>query len=177
MHVKTFAISLLTAAALAANAAAHDFKLGEMTIDHPWSRATAPTAKNGAAYLTVHNEGATPDRIVGVAGDVAARVELHTHLMENNVMRMVQVDHVPVPAHGMAELKPGGYHIMLMGLHRPLNKGESFPITVTFEKAGPITLEFQVESAGSMGSGTDHGKMGHGQEGHGKMGSGHKMKH
>ena len=156
---------------LSTAASAQDTKVGDLTIDHAWARATAASAKNGAAYVTVHNHGMTEDRVVSAASAVAKRTELHTHMMEGNIMRMRQVDHVPVPAHGMAEFKPGSYHIMLMGLHHPLEAGSSFPITVTFEKAGSVTIDFKVEAMGAAGM--SHGSMGHGQQGH----EGHKMKH
>jgi len=159
---------LLTAAfgaamLFAATAGAHDFTLGALTIGHPWARASAGPAPNGAAYLTVQNAGEA-DRLVAVSGDVAERVELHTHRMENNVMQMRQVDAIDVPAGGAATLQPGGLHVMLIGLKQPLKEGEHFPLVLTFEKAGEVSVEVTVEGVGSMGpqGGAGHGGMHHG---------------
>lgn len=160
-----FGAALFLAGSLAASAApAHEVKQGDLTIDHPWARASAGPARNSAAFMTIHNAGKA-DRLVAAAGDVAERVELHTHLMEGNVMKMRQVEAIDVPAEGMAKLQPGGFHVMLIGLHEPLKEGDSFPLTLTFEKAGKVTLEVAVEAITSMGGqngqghGMDHGKM------------------
>src|SRR3546814_7663300 len=75
---------------------------------------------------------------------VAEHVEIHEHVMDGNAMRMRPVDGVPLPAGGMAELQPGGYHVMLIGLKHPLKQGEHFPLTLTFEKAGTVTIEVPV---------------------------------
>ena len=158
---------LLTGGLAALPAAAHDFQLGDLSIDHPWARASAGPARNSAAFMTIHNKG-DADRLVAAAGDVSKRVELHTHLMEGDVMKMRQVEAIDIPAGGMAELKPGSFHVMLIGLNEPLKEGDSFPLTLTFEKAGEVTLEVSVEKITSMGG---QGEMGHGQ-GHG-TGQGH----
>lgn len=151
----------------AAAAAAHDYALGDLTIAHPWARASAGPARNGAAYLSVRN-GGEADRLVAVAGDVAERVELHTHRTEGTVMQMRQVEAVEVPAGGTATLQPGGFHIMLIGLKQPLKEGERFPLLLTFEKAGAVTVEVKVEGVGSMGpQGSAGGAAGHGGMHHG----------
>lgn len=161
-------VSLLMAAAAlagitASNAAAHEFKLGALSIDHPWARASAGPARNSAAFMTIHNTGGA-DRLIAAAGDVSDRVELHTHMMEGDVMKMRQVEAVDVPAEGMAALQPGGFHVMLIGLKNPLKEGDRFPLTLTFEKAGDVTVEVAVEAIGSMGGGQGNmnGGMTHG---------------
>jgi len=148
-----------------ASALAQEFKVGAMQIEHPWARASAGPVRNGAAFLVIHNSG-DADRLVAVAGEVAERVELHTHIMENDVMKMRRVEAIEVPADGMVALQPGGFHIMMLGLALPLEEGGHFPLTLTFEKAGSITVEVAVAGVGSMGpaaaqgSGTmDHGTM------------------
>ncbi|GAB4365407.1 MAG: hypothetical protein Kow00114_22630 [Kiloniellaceae bacterium] len=168
--------ALLAAAAFAgfgSGARAHDFTLGALKIDHPWARASAGPARNSAAFMTIHNAG-DADRLLAAAADVSERVELHTHMMEGNVMKMRQVEAIEVPANGTAELQPGGFHVMLIGLKAPLKEGESFPLTLTFEKAGTITLDIAVEAITSMGQGTMNGGtmggMGHGTMNHGTMG-------
>lgn len=164
------AAALFLASSLAAvtSATAHEMKFADFTIEHPWARASAGPARNSAAFMTIRNAGAA-DRLVAAAGDVAERVELHTHIMEGDIMRMRQVEAVEVPANGTAILRPGSFHVMLIGLAGPLKEGDSFPLTLTFEKAGEVTLEVSVEAIGSMGAeGMDHG-MGQGNMNHGDM--------
>lgn len=142
------ALGLMLSAALPAQA--HDFTVGALKIDHPWARATPGQAKNGAAYMMIHSGEAADDRLVSAATDVAQRVELHNHMNVDGVMQMREVEGIDVPAGGMAALKPGGFHVMLMGLKAPLKEGESFPLTLTFEKAGSTTVEVKVEAVGAM---------------------------
>ena len=125
-------------------------------IENAWARATPGMAKNGGAYFTAKNTGKSADRIVGVSADVAEKVELHTHLNDNGVMRMRQVDGVDVPAGGEVTFKPGGYHIMFIGLHKPLKEGDRFPVTLIFEKAGKRTVEINVMGVGAMKGGMNH---------------------
>lgn len=173
LHCATIALALLFAGATSAIAA--EAKLGSLMLEQPWARATPGQAKNGAAYLTIHNAGKTDDRLLSAASEVAMRVELHNHVNKDGVMQMRQVEAVAVPAGSMATLKPGGFHVMLMGLKAPLKEGESFSLTLTFEQAGSTTVQVQVESVGSMGSMSgkamkkmDHGSMDHGGMDHGK---------
>lgn len=133
----------------AAPAVAHEHKIGELLIVHPWSRATAGQAPNGAVYMKIENHGHEDDKLVSAASDVAEMVQLHEHVMEDNVAKMREVAAIDVPMLGMAELKPGGYHIMLMGLKEPLAEYGSFHLKLTFEKAGSIEVEVQVEEAGA----------------------------
>lgn len=140
---------------------------GDLIVEEPFARATPGPAKNGAAFLTITNAGAEADRLIAARAAVADRVELHTHLHENGVMKMRQIEAVEVPAGGVASLEPGGDHIMMMGLTAPLKEGESFPLTLVFEKAGEVTVEVTIGGVGAM-QGQDHG-------GHGKHG-GHDMK-
>ena len=167
------AACVLTAAFGNAPALAAEFELGPLAIEQPWARASAGPARNSAAFMVIKNSGAA-DRLIAAAGDVAGRVELHTHLMEANVMKMRQVEAIELPAGGSASLQPGGFHVMLIGLKEPLKEGDSFPLTLTFENAGEITIEVTVEAVGSMGarSGMHQGGMGHGNMGQGNMGQG-----
>jgi periplasmic copper chaperone A len=126
---------------------------GSIEVTHAWARATAATAKTGAAYLTLVNKGASDDRLVAIAGTVAAKPELHVTSAENGVMKMRPLPAVEVKAGAQAELKPGGMHIMLIGLAAPLKEGQTFPLTLTFEKAGKVEVTFTVEKAGAMGGG------------------------
>ena len=133
---------------LATPAFAHGFKVGAIEIEHPWARATADGAANGAAYMVLKNEGKTADRLVSVATPAAAKVELHAHIDDNGVMRMREVGAIDLGADATVKLAPGGLHVMLLGLKEPLKKGKAFPLTLTFEKAGSVTVQVAVQGAG-----------------------------
>lgn len=147
--------AMLALATLTTPAAfAHDYKVGALSIKHPWSRETAPRARTGAGYLTVVNGGGQADRLVGGSTPAAERLEIHAVSMENNVMRMRhQKDGIEIPAGGTLELKPGGYHIMLIGLKEPLKAGASVPATLEFAKAGKVEVSFKVDSLAGKPSG------------------------
>lgn len=147
------ALALAFSAALPASALADD-----IAVEQAWSRATAPSAPNGAAFMTIRNTGAEADRLVSAAAAIADRVELHTHRMEDGVMKMRQVEAIDIPADGSAELRPGGLHVMMFGLKTPLVQGGTFPVELTFEKAGTRTVEVSVMRAGATGpAGAGHG--------------------
>ncbi|HEV2502230.1 MAG TPA: copper chaperone PCu(A)C [Mesorhizobium sp.] len=130
-------------------ALAHEFKVGSLEIDHPWSRATPPGAKVAGGYLTIKNSGGEADRLVSIASDLSQKSELHEMAVKDGVMTMRKVDGgLEVPANGKAELAPGGYHLMFIGLNRQPKQGEKFAATLTFEKAGAVTVEFDVEAVG-----------------------------
>jgi periplasmic copper chaperone A len=134
----------LLCAALFAATAAH----GQVTIDQPWVRATAPGARVGGGYLVIRNAGAAADRLVGASSPAAARVELHVHIREGDIMRMRQVPAFEVPANGSFELKPGGAHLMFMEIRQPFKEGEKLPVILKFEKAGEVSAEFPVGRLG-----------------------------
>lgn len=146
--------NLLLAAALVLaplSAFAADATVGPLQVEHPWARATAASARNGGAYLAVRNTGAAGDRLVAASTTVAGRAELHTNIDDNGVMKMRHVPAIDVPAGGQAVLKPGGFHVMLMDLKAPLAEGQHFPLTLTFEKAGSVTVDVVVGKPGAMG--------------------------
>jgi periplasmic copper chaperone A len=121
-----------------------------IAIDHPWSRATA--GQVGVVYMTIKNTGTADDRLIGAATPIAGKAELHTTSEENGVMKMRPLPAVEVKANAEASLKPGGMHLMLLGLKEPLKEGNSFPLSLTFEKAGKLDVTVSVEKAGAMGS-------------------------
>lgn len=133
---------------------AHRF--GPLTIEAPWARASAGAARAGAAYLRIVNSGAEADRLLGASSPVAERVELHTHMTTGGVMRMRRIEAVAVPGNEAAELKPSGDHVMLMGLTGPLTQGSTFPLTLSFEKAGKITVPVAVRPVAARGPGMKH---------------------
>ncbi|HYH20900.1 MAG TPA: copper chaperone PCu(A)C [Azospirillum sp.] len=154
--MKLFSAALLSALLAAATAFAQGkpaATVGSITIADPWSRATAPGAANGAFFFVATNAGGEADRIVSASSPVAQKVELHTHRHEDGVMKMRPVEAIEVKPGEPAMLRPGGLHVMLMGLKEPLKQGSRFPVTLTFAKAGAVTVEVPVQEAGAMGPG------------------------
>lgn len=145
---RTLACSLMLAAGAAA-AHNHGTKAGDLTIEDPWARASAGGQTNGAAYLKIKNAGAT-DKLLAASAPVANVVELHTHVTEGTVMRMRKVEAIDVTGGTTTELKPGGLHVMLIGLKAPLKAGEKFPLTLRFERAGEVKVDVEVR-AGAPG--------------------------
>ncbi|NQV54336.1 MAG: copper chaperone PCu(A)C [Rhodospirillales bacterium] len=138
------------------SANAQTVKHGDLELKKPWARATAGMAKNGAAYITeIINHGNRADRLVGAASPVARMVQIHTNLMEGGVMKMRRVDGINIDAGKAITLKPGGYHVMMMGLHAPLKEGDSFPLALTFERAGTVNVTAKIGKVGSMGLGNE----------------------
>lgn len=144
----------LTLAALLATitlaARAGDYKLGSIEIIQPWTRATPPTAPSGGGFLTITNKGTTPDRLIAVRSPTADKAEIHEMKMDGNVMRMRELEKgIEIPPGGTVELKPGGFHVMFMGLKVPFAKDGKVPATLVFEKAGSIDVELQVAALGA----------------------------
>lgn len=128
----------------------------KVEITQAWARATPGKSTIGAAYATV--TAPAGDRLVAAATPVAGEAQIHQHSMKNGVMKMRQVDAVPLPAGQPVTLSPGGYHIMLVDLKAPLVAGQSFPLTLTFEKAGTIETKVMIGGVGASGPA---GAMGH----------------
>jgi len=128
----------------------HDVTAGDIAIGHPWTRAAGANA-NGAGFMTLKNNGAAGDRLISAASPAARGVELHTHIREGDVMRMRPVADIPIPPGQTVHLRPGGLHIMLIGLTEPLRQGAAMPLTLRFERAGEVQVTLGVESAGARG--------------------------
>ena len=145
---RRWATRLLAAAGLLAAlaAAAHSVTSGALTIGHPFARETPPGARTGGAYFTVVNAGKEADTLTAVASPAAARASLHTMTMDGTMMKMRSIASLPVPAGGTLTLAPGGYHVMLEDLAKPLVKGDRIPLRLTFEKAGAVDVVVNVES-------------------------------
>ncbi len=141
----------LTLAAL--SAVAHSFKLGEIDIGHPYARPTREGQMVGAGYLKLANKGPV-DRLVAASSPAAGTVEIHSMSMEGDVMKMRQVDAIELATGQTVELKPGGYHLMLMGLKAPLKVGDKFPLTLKFEKSGEVVVRVHVEEPKSKSEAT-----------------------
>lgn len=129
---------------------------GDLLLIDAWARATPPGAKVGGGYLMIRNEGDAPDRLIGGTVAFAERVEIHEMKMEGEVMKMAPLpDGLEIPAGGAVMLKPGGYHLMFMGLSQPLTEDEPAAVTLTFERAGTIEIPFAVAPMGAKSH--DHG--------------------
>ena len=137
-----FAAGLVVASAALA-------QTSQLEVTNAWARATPGKAETGAAYLTIQSP--TPDRLVSVSSPVAKKAELHTMSMEGMVMKMRPLAGLDIAAGQNVTLKPGGEHIMLEGLNAPLREGKSFPLTLTFEKAGTRTVTVAIEKPGAAG--------------------------
>ena len=151
------ALAALCIQALAATASAGDVKAGSLTIEQPWVRATIGDSADSAAYMKIENAGDQPDRLVAVKTDAAEDAMLHESRMEDGVMKMVHLpDGIEIPAHGAAELKPLGMHVMLMGLKQPLKEGGRLPLTLTFATAGEVKVDAVVAKHAPAGEAPDH---------------------
>ena len=163
-HLPVFSALLLAVAVFSLAARTHaqeqpaPVRHGALTIEQVWARATSPKAKNGAAYLVIRNGGDRADTLLSVESAIAARTGLHESRMDGNIMRMRPLKGGVAVAPGKPALfRPGGFHIMLMGLKRPLTPGDEIALVLTFENAGPVTVTAMVrKSAPPMGTG---GKM------------------
>ncbi|NOD62676.1 MULTISPECIES: copper chaperone PCu(A)C [unclassified Ruegeria] len=135
---------------------------GTISVDDAYARSSGKTAKAGAAFMMIQNQSDTDDRLIGVTSDAAARVELHTHKVDDNgVAKMVHVEEgFVIPAGETHMLKRGGDHVMFMGLTAPFEQDATVPVTLIFENAGEVEIEIPVDlerqDKGGHGS-HDHG--------------------
>jgi hypothetical protein len=146
---------------------AAEMKAGHLMVEHAWARPTIGNAPNSAAYLKITNKGGAPHTLTDVKSDVAEKVQLHMVMKEGEVMRMRPVKGgIAVPANASLELKPGGYHIMLIGLTKKLTLGDMFDLTLQFKGQGDVLVKVMVQKMGGKGSGAM--KHGHGHGAHGQ---------
>ena len=163
--------------ALAGAASAHDYKVGDLVIDHPVARATPANAPVAGGFMTITNNGSQDDRLIAASSAVAGKMEIHEMAMEGDVMKMREIEGgIVIPAGETVMLVPGGLHVMFMQLGAQLKEGETHEAVLTFEKAGDVTVTFNVESLetirahfGGDGKMMDHN---HGAMGHGNAASG-----
>jgi copper(I)-binding protein len=121
----------------------------QVAVQDPWSRATARLAAAGAVYFTISNGSGEPDRLTGASSPASDTAELHTHIEEDGVLKMRPVEDVEIPAKGRVTFKPGGLHVMLLGLKAPLKEGKTVPLSLTFEKSGTIEIEAPILPVGA----------------------------
>lgn len=160
---RTIVSAAMLGALLAAPVRAEDLKAGDLVITQAWSRQTPSGAKVAGGYLTIENKGSSADRLVSGSGDIAGRVEIHEMAMDGSVMTMRPLDKGLVIDPGKTvKLAPGGNHLMLMDLKKPLKQGDKVPVTLQFEKAGKVNVLLDVQGVGAKGPGGDHsGQMKH----------------
>jgi copper(I)-binding protein len=115
-----------------------------ITVERPWARPTSGANGTAAVYLTIVNAGADADQLLGATTPVAAQADLHAVTIQGDIVRMREAPVIPIPAEGRIVLRPGAWHIMLTGLKNPLEKHTSFPLTLSFKKAGSLTVEVAV---------------------------------
>jgi copper(I)-binding protein len=138
------------AAASIVSPLAKDFTAGAITIERPWSRVTPSGAKVAAGYFTIKNTGDVPDRLLSVTAGIAGHTSIHQMSMLDGMMQMRELtDGLAIPAQGSVTLEPASYHLMFEDLKRPLKEGEIFSGTLTFEKAGTVSVTFDVKGLGA----------------------------
>jgi copper(I)-binding protein len=146
-----FAYAAVLFVLFTASARADEVKAGDLVITQAWSRATPSGAKIAGGYLTIENKGSAPDRLVGGSGDIAGRVEVHEMAMNNGVMTMRPLEKgLTIEPGKTVKLAPGGYHLMMFDLKGPFKQGDKVPVTLEFEKAGKVTLSFDVQGVGAQ---------------------------
>lgn len=123
---------------------------GDIKIENAWTRATPNGAKAGGAFLMVTNTGGEADRLIAASSEVAGKVEIHEMSMKDGVMKMQQLeDGLALPAGETVELKPGGFHIMMMGLNKTIAEGDMVRISLEFENAGTVDVMFMAAPLGA----------------------------
>ncbi|WP_024851634.1 copper chaperone PCu(A)C [Hydrogenovibrio kuenenii] len=123
----------------------------QIQVSNPYAREVPPGAMASASFMTLKNTSAHDIYLIQAESKVAKKVELHTHIHDNGVMRMRQVQDIKIPAHGMTMLQPGGFHIMLIGLQQKLVKGEQIQVQLTFKDGSHKTVKMPVKAIKGMG--------------------------
>jgi copper(I)-binding protein len=146
---RSAAIALLAAVLLSGAAIAQDYQLKMLRVSNPFARATPPGAKVAGAFMSIENQGKEADRLVSASSPVAGLVEIHEMAMGGGMMKMRAIKGIEVKPGATVVLKPGGYHVMLEDLKRPLKQGEQIPVQLMFEKAGTVEIKVKVEPMGA----------------------------
>lgn len=145
-RIAAFALAVLLGFA---GAQAHEIKLGNLVIHHPWSRQSPMAADVAAGFMTIVNNGTEDDRLVKVTAEISTAAQIHDMKMVGDVMKMEELpDGIVIPAGGTVKLKPKALHIMFIGLKQQVMEGEEFSGTLTFEKAGTVTVDYEVAAPG-----------------------------
>jgi len=131
-------------------ARAADYQAGTLHIEQPWSRATPKGAATASGYLRITNNGREADRLVAASVEVAKTVQFHITIVEDGVAKMRPLPGVEIPPGQTIEFNPGGSHLMFTGLNGALKQGEKVQGTLTFERAGTVTIDFDVKPVGAQ---------------------------
>ena len=145
---------------------ADDVTVGTLKISTPWIRSTPKGATVGGGYMTITNTGPVSERFTGGTSDVSNRFEIHEMSMENGVMKMRPVAGIEIKPGQTIEFKPGGYHVMFVGLKEPFERGQHVKTTLHFEKAGNVPVDFVVEGIGAQTGSSTMPSMQQKQHGH-----------
>ncbi|MDY8110289.1 copper chaperone PCu(A)C [Fulvimarina sp. 2208YS6-2-32] len=144
----------LLALSFAPGASAHDYTLGDLSIAHPWTRATLPNAPVAGAYLSIQNAGSQAVTLTGASTPAAESAEIHSMELIDGVMRMEKVEGgLTIEPGKSVTLEPGGYHVMMMGLAKPIEEGALIPMTLEFSDGKTLDVELQAEPVGVSRSG------------------------
>ncbi len=126
----------------------------DVMVMHAFARASAvSTAQAGTVYMTLMNHGAAPDKLLSITTQAAAMAMLHESTESSGVSSMKEMSGLEIPAGGSVELKPGGIHIMLMGLNAPLKKGDTLKLSLNFEHAGKVDVEAKIGAVAQLSVG------------------------
>lgn len=158
----SLAIGSANAADHMQNQAAKEHNQEGLFVHKPWVRAVPPSSRMSAAYMIIHNNTMDEDHLVRATSNVAETVELHNVRQKEGMMEMYQVKGVGIDAMGQQQLKPGSYHIMLIGLKQPLKVGDEVELTLHFTHAGEVKVKAPVKEGGMMmNKPMQHGPMPH----------------
>lgn len=149
-HATNLILSILFATAIGLQVHAQAPGSNSIVVEHPWARATPGGAKTGAAYLTLINNEDSADQLLGASTPVADKVQFHSTTEENGVSHMREMPAVDLTPRVKVTFDPGSMHIMLVGLKQPLKEGQTFPLTLTFAKAGKVDVTVPVAKVGAM---------------------------
>jgi copper(I)-binding protein len=138
-------LALVAALLFIAPASAHEYAVGSIRIDHPWSRPAPAGMVMGVAYFTLENRGNTDDALVAASTPAAARVEFHQTTLADGMARMRPLEQVALPAGKTVKVEPGGIHLMLVQLKQPLVAGVPVPLTLEFRDAGKVEVQLSIE--------------------------------
>src|SRR5262249_2001038 len=164
--IRIFLIALAVLfACWASSADAEDVTVGSLKISSPWARATPKGAPVGGAYMTITNTGNVPDRLIRGSSDLSSHLEIHEMSMDNGVMKMRPLERgLEIKPGQTVEFKPGGYHVMFVGLKKPFEEGQNVKATLEFEKAGSVAIDFAVRAIGAQtGASSSKMQMQHGR--------------
>jgi len=123
----------------------HGYRLGNITIRHPWAAPTDAVATIGTGYLVLRNKGAQDDKLLSALTEIADGAELHFSFEKGGVLKTLPTRGIAIPAGQETRLEPGGPHLLFTGLRKPLEEGQGFPLTLQFEHAGTITVDMFVQ--------------------------------